>query len=68
MALIKWQTNAKRHLKNLFDYYRDHASLVVALSMRDTIMDDVEKLEIFLLWGYEMMSSLRRIRSTTILS
>lgn len=47
MALIKWQTNAKRHLKNLFDYYRDHASLAVALSMRDTIMDDVEKLENF---------------------
>ena len=47
MALIKWQTNAKRHLKKLFDYYLDHASEIVALDLRDTIIGDVEKLEEF---------------------
>lgn len=47
MALIRWQTNAKRHLKSLFDYYRDHASEAVALSLQNTIMDNVEKLEAF---------------------
>lgn len=47
MALIKWQTNAKRHLKALFNYYREHASETVALGLRDTIMGDVEKLEKF---------------------
>lgn len=47
MALIKWQANAKRHLKKMFDYYRDHASLTVASSMRDAIMDDAERLEDF---------------------
>ena len=44
MALIRWQTLAKRHLKSLFDYYRDNASEVVALGLRDLIMDDVERL------------------------
>ena len=44
MALIVWQTNAKRHLKQLFDYYRDHASEKVALGLRDTIVGDVERL------------------------
>lgn len=47
MALIRWQTNAKRHLKSLFDYYRDHASEAVALSLQNTIMDNVENLEAF---------------------
>lgn len=47
MALIKWQTNAKRHFKKLFDYYRDNASEQVALGLRDTIMEDVEQLENF---------------------
>lgn len=47
MALIVWQTNAKRHLKSLFDYYRNHASEKVALGLRDTIMGDVEQLETF---------------------
>ena len=26
MALIKWQTNAKRHLKSIFDYYKKHGT------------------------------------------
>ena len=47
MALIKWQTNAKRHLKKLFDYYRDNASEKVAFGLRDTIMSNVERLENF---------------------
>ena len=47
MAMIKWQANAKLHLKKLFDYYRDQASEEVALGLRDLIMDDVERLETF---------------------
>ena len=47
MALIKWQTNAKRHLKSIFDYYKKHASLIVAISMRDTIISSVDRLETF---------------------
>ena len=47
MALIRWQTNAKRHFKSLFDYYREHASEIVALGLRNTITDDVEKLKDF---------------------
>ena len=47
MALIKWQTNAKRHLKSIFDYYRNHASLLVALAMRDAIVNGVDRLEMF---------------------
>ena len=47
MALIKWQTNAKRHLKKLFDYYREHASETVAVGLVKTIMGDVERLENF---------------------
>ena len=47
MALIKWQTNAKRHLKSLFDYYRDHASETVALGLRETVIGYVERLEDF---------------------
>lgn len=47
MALIKWQTNAKRHLKSLFDYYRDHASEKVAIGLLAAIMGDVERLEEF---------------------
>lgn len=47
MALIKWQTNAKRHLKKLFDYYRDNASETVAIGLVKTIMGDVERLEDF---------------------
>jgi plasmid stabilization system protein ParE len=47
MALIQWQTNSKRHLKSLFDYYRDHASEKVALGLRDAIMGDVERLADF---------------------
>lgn len=47
MALINWQTNAKRHLKSLFDYYRDHASEKVALGLMETIMGDVERLKDF---------------------
>lgn len=44
MALIKWQTNAKRHLKSLFDYYREHASEKVASGLLNTIMEDVDVL------------------------
>ncbi len=44
MALIKWQTHAKRHMKLLFDYYRKHASDTVALGLQDTIMGNVEQL------------------------
>ena len=47
MAIIKWQTNAKRHLKSIFDYYRKHASLNVAISMRDAIVGGVDRLETF---------------------
>lgn len=47
MALIKWQANAKRHLRSLYDYYRENASEKVALGLRDTIMGDVERLEDF---------------------
>ena len=47
MALITWQTNAKRHFKNLFDYYRVHASETVAFGLQNTIMGDVERLENF---------------------
>ena len=47
MALIKWQTNAKRHLRSIFDYYKKHASLNVAISMRDTIVSGVDRLETF---------------------
>lgn len=47
MALIRWQTNAKRHLKSLFDYYREQASEIVALGLRDIIMGDIERLEAF---------------------
>ena len=47
MALIKWQTNAKRHLNLIFDYYKKHASLNVAISMRDAIVSGVDRLETF---------------------
>jgi plasmid stabilization system protein ParE len=47
MALIVWQTKAKRHLRQIFDYYRDNASLTVAVSMRDTIIDSLDCLEQF---------------------
>ena len=47
MALIKWQTNAKRHLRSIFDYYKKHASLNVAISMRDTIVSGVDRLKTF---------------------
>ena len=47
MALIQWQTNAKRHLKSIFDYYRKNASLEVAFAMRDAIVNPVDRLEEF---------------------
>jgi len=47
MALIQWQTKAKHHLKALFDYYRDAASDSIAISLRDTIVDEVGLLEQF---------------------
>ncbi len=51
MALIQWQTNAKRHLKSIFDYYRKNASLEVAFAMRDAIVNPVDRLEEFPLSG-----------------
>jgi plasmid stabilization system protein ParE len=47
MALIQWQTKAKHHLKALFDYYSDAASDSIAISLRDTIVDEVGLLEQF---------------------
>lgn len=47
MALVVWQTPAKRHLKALFDYYREHASDKVACSLRDTLVKSVDQLENF---------------------
>jgi plasmid stabilization system protein ParE len=47
MALIQWQRKAKHHLKALFDYYRDAASDSIAISLRDTIVGEVESLEQF---------------------
>ena len=51
MALIRWQTNAKRHLKQIYDYYKEHASYAVACAMRDAILDSVEMLYAFPLSG-----------------
>lgn len=30
MALIRWQKTAKTHVRQIFDYYKEHASLPVA--------------------------------------
>ena len=47
MALIEWQTSAKRHLRQIFDYYKEQASLTAACTMRDTIVSSVDRLEDF---------------------
>ena len=51
MALIKWQTHAKKHVREVFDYYKEHASLAVANSLRSAIVDGVDILEKFPLSG-----------------
>ena len=47
MALIQWQTNAKRHLRQIFDYYKEHASVAVAQSMSHAIVESIDRLESF---------------------
>ena len=51
MAQIRWQDSAKKHLRQIFDYYYDHASAAVALSVRGTILEYVERLQDFPLYG-----------------
>ena len=47
MALIQWQTNAKRHLRQIFDYYKGHASVAVAQSISHAIVESIDRLESF---------------------
>ncbi len=47
MALIKWQTNAKKHMRAISNYYSKHASKKVALDFQKTISDGVAPLEKF---------------------
>ena len=47
MALIQWQANAKRHLRQIFDYYKGHASVAVAQSMSIAIIESIDRLESF---------------------
>ena len=51
MALIKWHSKAKEHLRLIFDYYYRNASANVALSAAETIMGSVDQLEEFPLLG-----------------
>lgn len=51
MALIKWQTKAKGHVKLIIDYYREHASVAVAQSFKSTLISSVDKLYDFPLLG-----------------
>ena len=47
MALIKWQTNARTHLRSIYNYYKKNVSLKVASAIRDTIVTSVDILENF---------------------
>ena len=53
MALIQWQTKAKKHLKSIFDYYKKNASLEVAFAMLNAIVSPVDRLEEFPRSGVE---------------
>lgn len=47
MALIKWQTNAKKHMRAISNYYLEQAFKKVASDFQKTIFDGVEPLEKF---------------------
>lgn len=47
MALIQWQTRAKKHVRSVFEYYKKHASPTVAAAISNTIVSSVDILEEF---------------------
>jgi len=47
MALIRWQKTAKTHVRQIFDYYKEHASLPVATALSGLIVRSVDVLEDF---------------------
>ncbi len=47
MVIIKWSPQAKNHLRIIYQYYREHASVTVANRIKAAILDSTKQLEIF---------------------